>query len=74
MTNAIPRPTGMLAMKRLAGESVILGLPDGRKIIVRMIGKNRLGINAPQDVQIDRDEHLMQGEDLEHFRGRKTNA
>jgi sRNA-binding carbon storage regulator CsrA len=73
MTNAIPRPSGMLAMKRLAGESVILGLPDGRKIIVRMIGKNRLGINAPRDVQIDRDEHLMQGQDLEHFRGRGNN-
>jgi sRNA-binding carbon storage regulator CsrA len=75
MTNAIPRPTGMLSIKRLPRESVILELPDGRHIVVRMIGKNRLGINAPSDVIIIRDEHLLQGEELAAFRGKgKTNA
>ena len=52
----------MLALTRRIGESVILTLPDGRRVEVTITDKSagqvRLGIEAPKDVRIDREEIL----------------
>ena len=50
----------MLALTRRIGESVILTLPDGRRVEFWISDKSaeqvRLGIDAPEDVRIDRNE------------------
>lgn len=56
----------MLALTRRIGESVILTLPDGRRVEVTITDKSagqvRLGIEAPKDVRIDRDEVFQRRE------------
>ena len=58
----------MLALTRRIGESVILTLPDGRRVEVWFGDKSgdqvRFGIDAPDDVRIHRAE-LLEGEDQE---------
>jgi carbon storage regulator len=54
--------TGMLVLSRKAREGVRLLLPDGRVITLRVVqvecGKVRLGIDAPRDVEVMREELL----------------
>jgi sRNA-binding carbon storage regulator CsrA len=52
----------MLVLTRRPGESILLTLPDGREIIVKVLEhqdgadlpSKRIGIDAPDDVQISR--------------------
>jgi sRNA-binding carbon storage regulator CsrA len=76
MTSSLTRPAGMLAITRRRNESIILELPDGQQIIIKRLEKHCLGISAPDDVKVSRDEHLLHGEELAAFRGKgaKTNA
>jgi len=50
----------MLVVSRKLGESVTIDLPDGRVIKVTLtevgLGKARIGIDAPRDVNIARTE------------------
>jgi carbon storage regulator CsrA len=52
----------MLVLTRAVGEEVVLTLPDGRRIVVQVLGRNhqevRLGFLAPEDVVIKRRELL----------------
>lgn len=52
----------MLSLSRLPGERLILILPDGRRIVVEAVnvqrGRVTLGVEAPQDVRIFREELL----------------
>jgi carbon storage regulator len=54
--------TGMLVLSRKAREGVRLLLPDGRVITLRVVqvecGKVRIGIDAPRDVEVSREELL----------------
>ena len=56
----------MLALTRRIGESVILTLPDGRRVEFWISDKSaeqvRLGIDAPDDVRIDRSEVIQRRE------------
>lgn len=56
----------MLALTRRIGESVILTLPDGRRvefaITDKSAGQVRAGIDAPKDVRIDREEVIERQE------------
>jgi sRNA-binding carbon storage regulator CsrA len=75
MTSPLKKPAGMLAITRRRNESIILELPDGRQIIIKRLEKHCLGISAPDDVKVSRDEHLLHGEELAAFRGKgKFNA
>jgi len=50
----------VLVLGRRAGESIVITLPDERRIIVRLLtpqhGHQRIGIDAPADVRIARKE------------------
>lgn len=50
----------MLVLKRRTQERVIITLPDGRRITVKLceVDRNyaRLGFDAPTDIRIDREE------------------
>jgi carbon storage regulator CsrA len=50
----------MLVLEREAGQRIILTLPDGREIVVAFLkmrnGSGRIGIEAPHDVLILREE------------------
>jgi len=59
----------MLGIERDKGESVVLALPDGGiiKILIRRRSGRRvyLGISAPDNVLVLREEFIKQGEDDE---------
>ena len=61
----------MLALTRRAGQSLILTLPSGERISVMVVrssdSKVRLGIDAPGDVVIHRDEVQRLIDDGESF-------
>jgi len=51
----------MLVLSRSVGELVVMVLPDGRQVTVKVVevrhtGKIRLGITAPEDVPVHRQE------------------
>lgn len=50
----------MLVLARLIREALVMTLPDGRTITVRVMeivgGKVRLGIEAPRDIVVNREE------------------
>ena len=50
----------MLILMRAEGESIVITLPDGREVWVMVTrikeGRVRVGIDAPADVSVDREE------------------
>lgn len=54
----------MLVLSRKLTEAIIITLPDGRNVEIRVVdidyGKVRLGITAPRDVPIMRQELLSE--------------
>jgi carbon storage regulator CsrA len=46
----------MLALTRAENESIIITLPTGEKITVTILGKNKIGIDAPREVSVIREE------------------
>lgn len=54
----------MLTLSRRTHEAIVLDLPDGRRIrlaVLEVLGKKvRLGLDAPRDVKIMREELLVQ--------------
>jgi carbon storage regulator CsrA len=60
----------MLALSRRVGESIVIELPGGDVVIVKVVsvggGKTvRLGFDAPDDVEIMRAEVLAEQEDAQ---------
>ena len=57
----------MLVLSRKERESIILELPNGEQVIIKLLkylGQlTQVGIDAPQDVEILREELLIQGID-----------
>jgi carbon storage regulator CsrA len=48
----------MLVLTRKENESIVISLPDGEIITVTMLGKDRVGIDAPLEINIAREELL----------------
>ena len=65
MSHTNNREVVMLILARKQGESLILKTPDGTQIKVVILGtKNglaRIGVDAPSDIEILRDELLKVG-------------
>jgi carbon storage regulator len=63
----------MLVLSRLRGESVIIGLPDGRTIEVTVTeirgDKVRLGVQAPMEIPVHRREVFETIRRLEEEKG-----
>ncbi len=63
---ALPARRIGLVLGRRPGEALVLALADGRRIVVRVTevrpGRTRLGIDAPADVAVHREEVLAEVE------------
>lgn len=48
----------MLVLSRRTGEKIVITLPDGREVVVMVVGKRysnvRLGVEAPDDIEVRR--------------------
>jgi len=65
----------MLIVSRKVHQGVIIGLPDGRKVRVVLVGTDRgkckIGVDAPSDVRVDREEvHRLRAAETENTEGR----
>lgn len=62
----------MLILKRHVGESLLIGTGD-KTVIVKVLNLGekavKLGISAPADIKVDRDEHRREIEEWEKLRG-----